>query len=159
MLRHLPHVLVGWGVLLATLVFAGTVSAQSAAAGSQQEAATRPLRPLMVDLSLDMERIHQGLWREDYVMIAQGARSIAEHPKISSEQMAAIKKALGTDFKQFFQFDVTVHEAASALADAAAGENLEAVLKHRRQLQQGCISCHVGFRAQVREALYGESGD
>ena len=159
MRRRLPYLFIGSAVLFITLMFAGTVSAQSAAAGAHQEAATRPLRPLMVDLSLDMERIHQGLWREDYVMIAQGARSIAEHPKISAEQMAAIKKALGSGFKQFFQFDVTVHEAASALANAAADKNLEAVLKHRRQLQQGCIACHAGFREQVREALYGESGD
>ncbi len=159
MLRSLLYEFAGWRILLVLLVFPGTVFAQSAAAGSEQEAATRPLRPLMVDLSLDMERIHQGLWREDYVMIAQGARSIAEHPKITSEQMAAIKKALGTSFKQFVQFDVTVHEAASALADAAADENLKAVLKHRRQLQQGCISCHAGFREQVREAFYGDPRD
>ncbi|MFB6231533.1 MAG: hypothetical protein ABEL04_10290 [Salinibacter sp.] len=38
---------------------------------------TKPLRPLMVGLAQDMDRIATGLWHEDYDLIEQGARNIA----------------------------------------------------------------------------------
>ena len=137
----------------------GLLSALSSPSPQEAPAAqeSRELQTLMVELALDMERIDQGLWHEDYRMIEQGARAIAGHPKIPKEQMQLIKKALGSRFKQFVQFDKTVHQTATQVANAAANEQMSEVLENYRQLQQGCMACHAGFRAEVRSALYSST--
>ena len=115
---------------------------------------TRPLRLLMVELGQDMNRISDGLWHEDFDMIRRAGRSIADHPKITPEQMQAIRRALGDRFEQFVAYDRVVHDAASRLADAASDRDLSSVLEHRIQLTNGCIGCHATFRDDVRSELH-----
>lgn len=115
---------------------------------------TRPLRFLMVGLGQDMSRISDGLWHDDYEMIRQGARGVADHPRVPPEEMAAIKAALQERFEQFVGFDRQVHHTADELADAAAQHDMRRVLALQNRLQQGCISCHSAFRDEVRKALY-----
>lgn len=115
---------------------------------------TRPLRLLMVELGQDMNRISDGLWHEDYDMIRRAGRSIADHPKIDSEQMETIRRALGDRFEQFVAYDRMVHDTADRLAAAASARNMQRLLEERNQLTNGCLGCHSTFRTEVRNALY-----
>lgn len=115
---------------------------------------TRPIRLLMVELGQEMNRISDGLWHEDYDMIRRAGRSIADHPKITPEQMETIRSALGDRFQQFVGYDQVVHEAADRLAAAAAARSLQGILEERTQLTNSCIGCHTTFRNEVRQALY-----
>lgn len=114
----------------------------------------RPLRALMVGLGQDMARISDGIWHEDFLMIEQGAESVATHPKITPDEMAAIKTALDDRFAQFVSFDKVVHEAAEQLVKAARQNDMQGVLDLQSQIRQGCVSCHATFRSEVRHALF-----
>jgi len=138
--------------LVAVVLFASSPSS-SHPTPSVPADTTKPLKPLMVGLAQDMDRIATGLWYEDYDLIRQGARSIAQHPKIPSTQITTIKDALGDQFPTFVQYDQTVHRAASRLVNAAEAKNWPAVLKTHDRLQKGCLTCHTAFRSQLRPVL------
>ncbi len=114
----------------------------------------RPLRFLMVGLGQDMGRISDGIWHEDYEMVRLGAQSIADHPKITREEIAAIKIALGDQFPAFIGLDQVVHQTATQLAKASQERNMEDILRLQSQLTQNCSTCHTVFRTEVRKALY-----
>ena len=114
----------------------------------------RPLKNLMVALGQDMSRLGDGLLHEDYEMIHRAAQDIADHPRVTPEEMAAIRQALGDGFQAFVGFDVDVHETAVQIAEAAEARQLGRIVQHYARVQQGCIGCHTAYRAQVREALY-----
>jgi hypothetical protein len=144
----MKHTLAGLSLVL--MLFAGLSMSQEAPPPDP-----RPLSALMVDLSQDMNRIHEGIWREDFRMIRTGARRIAAHPKIMPEQMAVIKQALGEAFGTFVGYDRLVHDTADSIATLAgsADPRLQRILTLEGQLQQGCVSCHAAYRARVRAAL------
>ncbi|MFT5145209.1 MAG: hypothetical protein ACI80V_002907 [Rhodothermales bacterium] len=115
---------------------------------------TRPLRFLMVGLGQDMSRLSDGLWHEDFQMIEAAARGIAEHPRITPPEVAAIKAALGGGFEQFVAIDGMVHDTATELAEAAVERNQGRVMELQGKLMQACVACHSGYREDVRQALY-----
>jgi hypothetical protein len=115
---------------------------------------TRPLRFLMTSLGQDMSRVGDGLWREDFTMVEKAAVDIADHPRITPNEVAAIRAALESGFQQFVAIDKVVHQTASQLARAAAQKNLARVLELQGRLQQACVACHTAYRADVRAALY-----
>lgn len=115
---------------------------------------TKPLRPLMVELAQDMDRIATGLWHDDLDLIREGAHGIARHPKIPPKQMAKIKEVLGKEFQTFVQYDKRVHGAASNLVSAAEARNWSKILTTHERLQRGCVGCHRAFRDRVRSALH-----
>lgn len=146
-------------ILIGTLIAVAsgpmtTGGADPAATAAPDTLQTRPLRFLMVGLGQDMSRISDGLWHEDYEMIREGARGVADHPRVTPEEMAAIKAALEGRFEAFVGFDRLVHDTAEELAGAAAARDMGRVLELHSRLQQGCVSCHAAFRDEVREALY-----
>lgn len=114
---------------------------------------TKPLRPLMVELAQDMDRIATGLWHEDYDLIEEGARSIAHHPKIPPAQLATIKKTLGKEFQGFVSIDRSVHSTATELVQAARARDWSAVLDAHERLKRGCTSCHTVYRERLRPVL------
>lgn len=115
---------------------------------------TRSLKLIMVSLAQDMGRISDGLWYEDYDMILSSARDVGNHPKITKEDMAAVKSALGESFSAFVAFDTAVHDAALDVADAARSKSVPSILKHYDRLRDGCLGCHAAYRVKVRDALY-----
>jgi cytochrome c556 len=107
----------------------------------------------MVELAQDMDRIATGLWHEDYDLIEEGARSIAQHPKIPPRQIAKIKKALGPKFEGFVSMDRSVHQTATRLVKAAQARNWSKVLGTHERLKRGCTSCHATYREDLRPVL------
>lgn len=140
--------------LLTLLLLATGASSLSSPSSSPQPDTTKPLRPLMVELAQDMDRIATGLWHEDYDLIRQGARNIAQHPTISPKQIAEIKKALGEQFQNFVRYDKAVHHTATELVEAAEARNWSAVLDTHERLKRGCVTCHTAYRDTVRSVLH-----
>jgi hypothetical protein len=136
------------------LSFGAPADVHPTAAPHSEEAVPRKLRSLMTGLSIEMQRIQAGLWLEDFLMIEEGARAIAQHPRITPEEIQAIRQALGDEFEAFVQFDVRVHDEALEVAKAAEGKNLALILRHYSRIQQGCLACHAGYRVRVQKALY-----
>lgn len=122
--------LTGGSILLVVVVLTATALPTTDGTGVVKAPpdTTKPLRPLMVGLAQDMDRISTGLWYEDYDLIEQGARGIAQHPKIPQRQIAQIEKILGEQFETFVKYDKAVHGTASELVSAAEAKDWSAVL-------------------------------
>lgn len=135
------------------LLTAGAPSLSPASSPRPLADTIKPLRPLMVGLAQDMDRIATGLWHEDYDLIRQGAHNIAQHPKIPPRQLATIKKALGPQFQTFVQYDKRVHHTATKLVQAAEARDWSAVLDTHERLKRGCVTCHTAYRDTVRGVL------
>lgn len=114
---------------------------------------TKPLRPLMMGLAQDMDRISTGLWTEDYELIEEGGQSIADHPRIPPEQIAKIKEALGSEFQNFVGYDQSVHDTALDLVQAAQARDWSEVLDTHERLKRGCTGCHTAYRDRLRPVL------
>ncbi|MDX1618652.1 MAG: hypothetical protein R3224_07685, partial [Balneolaceae bacterium] len=110
---------------------------------------TMELIPMMQLLMADIYRIDEGIYTENFELIREGGLSIAHHPVMTEEDKAMIQKALGNEFKRFVRYDMIVHRRADSLAAAASQQNMEAVLRNYRIVQEGCVDCHSDFRSTI----------
>lgn len=143
-------------VPLALLFVGGTLFAvplSTPPATSADTTDTERLRPLMVALGQDMDRISTGLWYENYRLIEEGARSIANHPRISPEDLATIKETLGQEFQGFVSMDKAVHGSATELVSAAEARDWSGVLTKYTELRDGCLGCHTAYRERLQPVL------
>ena len=115
-----------------------------------QAAESPSLLQIMQQLGRDLNRISDGLWREDYAAVAAAAQAIADHPQPPVEERTRIIGGLGADAGRFRQGDQNVHDAALAIKAAAEQEDSERVLQHYIGLVEGCMNCHTQFRERVR---------
>ena len=116
------------------------------------------LLPMMKTLMVQMNRINTGIYMEDYELIDTTAHNIAHHPKIASEQLKKIKKALGKQMKAFKRYDLTmVHRHADSMSLAAQQKNMQKVLDHYEIVQRGCVGCHIDFRSKLKNVLHPQN--
>jgi len=118
----------------------------------QQQPETQPLIPMMQTLLADMQTVDQGIYTENYELMAKGADGIANHPKMTQKDKQIIKKTLGKEMKAFVAFDMTVHHHADSMRMAALQEKMQEVLRHYRVVQQGCVDCHSNYRTRISNA-------
>lgn len=113
------------------------------------------LLPMMKTLMVQMNRINTGIYMEDYTLIDTTAFNIAHHPKIATEQLKKIKKALGKQMKTFKRYDLKmVHSHADSMSLAAQQKNMQKVLDHYEIVQRGCVGCHIDFRTKLKKVLH-----
>jgi cytochrome c556 len=113
-----------------------------------------PLVEIMQGLETDLAIVAHGIWTQDQVVIREAATRIAEHPKVTAEQLATIKNALGSEIAMFVQHDQVVHGAAVELVAAVdSSRGNEDLFMIYRKMEQGCMSCHGAFQNRVSEAL------
>jgi len=139
----------------------GTVASATSEATISSAAmpANAPLIEIMQGLSADMNGVLQGLWLEDPEAVAYYADRIANHSRVTAEEMGVIQGALGSDFATFVSHDQRVHFAAVALVDAvASGSSVPDLLSVTTDIQEGCVSCHETFRERVLEARAASGG-
>ncbi len=117
---------------------------------------TMPLVPMMQQLLTDIQQVDRGIYTEEFELIEQGAGRISDHPTMTSEDKKLVKKILGTEMKQFVEFDMLVHHHADSMRMAAIQEEMKEVLRHYRIIQQGCVDCHSNFRESISSARTGE---
>lgn len=118
----------------------------------KQQPETMPLVPMMRLLLADMQMVDEGIYTEDYEMIAGNAENIADHPTMTEEDKKLVKTTLGEEMKQFVAFDMTVHHHADSMRMAAEQEKMEELLRHYEIVQQGCVACHANFREPITKA-------
>lgn len=115
---------------------------------------TADLKVIMNQLMMDMFTVNQGIWQEDFSLIAQGANDIVHHPKIPRGQKQRISEILGNDMARFARYDKQVHNHADSLKQAAKEHSMDRVLKEYRTVQNGCVGCHTAFREPLQNAGY-----
>ena len=135
-----------FGTRVATAILA--LSAMTPAPAAAAEAGTPPaLQKIMRQLGEDMQQVTHAIAMEDWPRVVQLAPGIARHEQPPAGEKVRILSWLGSDAAQFRGFDGIVHEAATALGEAAGREDGEAVISSFAQLQRGCLGCHQRFRA------------
>ncbi|MCH2451371.1 MAG: hypothetical protein MK198_14690 [Gracilimonas sp.] len=110
------------------------------------------LPTIMRLIYMDIQTINEGIYTENFALIEQGAAAINEHPPLSDETTALVKKTLGDRMPAFGQYDKLVHDTADSLKHAAADHDMERVLEKYQIIQQGCVSCHLSFRNEITRA-------
>lgn len=141
---------------LALLLIGGTlfsVNSPTSPSTASDTVVTKQIRPLMAGLAQDMSRINTGIWHEDFDLVRQGASSIANHPRIASEQVKKIKKTLGQEFQNFVKFDKSVHSTSKELVSATEARDWSDVLNKYTELRDGCFGCHSAYRERLRPVL------
>ena len=111
------------------------------------------LKGIMQGLLDDTKMITEGIFLENYSMIEQGAKQIAQHPQVPMETRKKLLKVLGSEMGQFKGFDMKVHNTAVSIAQAAKDNNMEAILSNYHQLIDGCQYCHESFKQRAVEIL------
>ncbi len=129
-------------------VLCAALAGFAARLAAQPVEAAKPiaLRAVMDKLGRDMQAVTGAISIEDWARVAELAPQIASHDQPSVAQKMRILAWLGTDAARFRGFDAQVHDAASAMGEAAKREDGEAVIAAFSKTQQGCLACHRSFR-------------
>ncbi|MCD6681312.1 MAG: cytochrome c [Burkholderiaceae bacterium] len=115
---------------------------------ARADEATKPmaLRGVMKQLGKDMQAVTAAVSLEDWARVAELAPKIANHDQPPTMEKLRILGWLGADAGKFRGFDGQVHDAATAMGDAAGHGDGEAVIAAFAQVQQGCLGCHRNYR-------------
>ena len=105
---------------------------------------------IMQGLERDMDRVQHALWRDDFALLREAARAVADHPRVTADERTAIAAVLGPDMQAFAAADARVHDTAVELSEHAEAGDRGAVLEALGRLQEACVGCHVPFRERVR---------
>ena len=111
------------------------------------------LQKIMLELSENLIEISDGLLTDDLELTAKGAKAIAEHPPIPSEQVLLVAKELGPEMPVFKQFDVHVHNLALEINAFATAGDREAAVTGFHRLVDGCLACHDAYKDRVAAVL------
>lgn len=139
---------VSLSVLAAT--FATALGAQSAETAKPME-----LRTIMETLGRDMQAVTDAISREDWPRVAELAPGIAEHAEPPVSEKTRIVAWLGAEAGKFRGLDGQVHEAATAMGEAAKRSDGQAVIAAFASTQQSCLACHESYRRSFVEEFYG----
>lgn len=114
------------------------------------------LRRIMQDLGKNMQKITDGISREDWEMVGKIAPLIADHPQPPLVEKMRVLMFVGTDAGKFKEYDEKTHQAARALEEAAARSDGKNVIAAFANLQNSCLACHQSFRKPFMEHFYGQ---
>lgn len=128
----------------------------AAASGAQTVEASRPmaLREVMDQLGRDMQAVTGAISKEDWALVAELAPKIARHAEPPASEKIRILAWLATDAGKFRGFDAQVHDAATAMGEAAQHSDGQAVIAAFAKVQQSCLACHQGFRKPFVQHFY-----
>lgn len=137
------------GALLASVI---------APARADDLATAKPLalRKIMQDLGKNMQKVTDGISREDWETVAKVAPLIADHPQPPLAEKARILSFVGSDAGKFRGYDEKAHAAAKALEQAAARGDGPSLISSFASLQTSCLGCHQTFRKPFLEHFYGQ---
>ncbi|MGY5850645.1 hypothetical protein [Salegentibacter sp. F14] len=117
---------------------------------NKQLTSSEKLLPIMSQLMVDMNRINEGVFMENYPMIDSAAYRIANHAEIDPNQKQIIKKNLGKSMEEFARIDKAVHDRAVSISKAAKQKNMGEILSEYHILQNSCVNCHNQFRDRLQ---------
>ncbi len=111
------------------------------------------IQEIMQGLRDSMIEIADGLLNDDFDLVAEGANSIAKHPKIPAAQIQLVAAELGQEMPAFKQLDTTVHNLSLEIAAAAKALDHDAALSGYQKMIEGCLDCHRAYKDRVAAAL------
>lgn len=114
------------------------------------------LKEIMQGLRDNLVEISDGLLTDDFDLIAQGAASIAEHPRIPAAQVQLVAAELGPEMTAFKQLDHLVHELSLEIGAAATALDRNAAISGYQRIVEGCLDCHSAYKERVAAALKPE---
>ncbi len=133
------------------------LAASAAEPGAQSAEVAKPmaLREVMHKLGRDVQAVAGAISMEDWPRVAELAPKIARHAEPPMSEKVRILAWLGTNAAEFRRFEGQVHEAATAMGEAAKRGDGEAVIAAFSRTQQSCLACHQGFRRSFVEQFHG----
>ena len=142
---------------LLTITLSVALATATTGLGAQSADAAKPmaLRSVMERLGRDMQAVTGAISKEEWTLVAELAPKIAKHAEPPLGEKMRILGWLGTDAGKFRGFDGQVHDAASAMGDAAKRGDGQAVIAAFSKTQQSCLACHQSFRQSFVEQFYG----
>ena len=114
------------------------------------------LKEIMQELRRNFLEVSDGFLLEDFDRVAEGARAIAEHPRIPPEQIERVANELGPEMPVFKNFDVQVHELSLEIYKAAQDSDRAAAIGAYHSMVAACFDCHAAYRERVAAALAQE---
>ena len=130
--------------------------ADNATVGSRVAAALHDAFPAVTfDFTTKVEHLlqHRALLPE---LVAHGATSIAEHPKIPAAQVQLVAAELGPEMAAFKQLDNVVHDLSLEIGAAAQALNRDAAISSYQRMIEGCLDCHRTYKERVAAVLKPE---
>lgn len=116
------------------------------------------LNSVMRLLMLDVHSINEGIYTENFDLIATGAASIVDHPELADKTTRLLDETLGPQLGIFEEYDHRAHMYADSIRQAADDSDISRVLQYYRMMEQTCIACHGAFQDRLRLARL-TSGD
>lgn len=110
------------------------------------------LHEIMHGLGAQMLSLTYALLHHDTDTIKRSAEAMAGHAPISREELDRIAHVLGDDAAEFDRLDEELHHAAVRLSEAAAADDVDAVLTRLNETQRACVACHAQFRERLETA-------
>ncbi len=114
------------------------------------------LKEIMQGLRNDLVEISDGLLTDDFKLVAHGATSIAEHPKIPAAQVQLVAAELGPDMAAFKQLDNFVHDLSLEISAAAQALDRDAAVSGYQRMIEACLDCHRTYKERVAAVLRPE---
>jgi len=111
------------------------------------------LKEIMQELRRNFLEVSDGFLLDDFDRVAEGARAIAEHPRIPPEQIERVANELGPEMPVFRNFDVQVHELSLEIYKAAKDADRAAAIGAYQGMVAACFDCHAAYRERVAAAL------
>ncbi len=114
------------------------------------------LKEIMQGLRNNLVEISDGLLTGDFELVAHGATSITEHPKIPAAQVQLVAAELGLEMAAFKQLDNLVHDLSLEIGAAAKALDRDAAISSYQRMIEGCFDCHGTYKERVSAALKPE---
>lgn len=125
------------------------------ATGGAYAAEPLALQTIMKNLGQNMQRITDGISREDWEQVAKIAPLIADHPQPPLAEKMRIMRFVGTGMGKFKAYDSETHDQAQAVRNAARAHDGPGVILAFQKLQTSCYNCHSEFRKPFVAHFYG----
>jgi len=112
------------------------------------------LQGVMQQLGRDMQAVTGAIATEDWSTVAELSPQIARHAQPPMMEKLRILSWLGSDAGKFREFDGEVHDAATAMEEAAMRGEGQAVISAFSEVQLSCLGCHQNFREPFIKHFY-----
>jgi cytochrome c556 len=112
------------------------------------------LQTIMSDLGKQMQKITDGISKEDWALVRESAINIADHPQPPLSEKIKILSFVGTNISTFKAYDTKTHNAAIILSKSAIEKDGNKIITNFSILQKTCLACHQQFRQLFREHFY-----
>ena len=114
------------------------------------------LNEIMHGLRDNLIEISDGLLTDDFELIAKGATSISEHPKIPAVQVQLVAQELGPEMAEYKRLDTVVLDLSMDIGIAAKALDRDAVNSSYQRMIEGCFNCHRKYEERVAAVLKPE---